>query len=72
MGGGAQGACELLLREAEGLAERLSVAEVTVFGLLRPRRYAEAIRDAFDPYGRQARAPRRRSAIPSARVSIRP
>lgn len=56
MGGGPQAACELVLREAENLAERLSIAEVTVFGLLRPRRYAEAIRDAFDPFGRQGRA----------------
>lgn len=56
MGGGTEGACELVLREAENLAERLSIAEITVFGLLRPRRYAEAIRDAFDPFGRQARA----------------
>lgn len=55
MGGGEEAACELALREAENLAERLSIAEVTVFGLLRPRRYAEAIRDAFDPFGRQAR-----------------
>jgi hypothetical protein len=55
LGGGEQAACELVIREAETLAERLSVAEVTVFGLLRPRRYAAAIRDAFDPYGRQAR-----------------
>ena len=55
-GGGQEAAAELLLREAENLAERLSIAEVTVFGLLRPRRYAEAIRDAFDPFGRQARA----------------
>jgi hypothetical protein len=56
MGGGEQAACELVLREAENLAERLSIAEVTVFGLLRPRRYAETIRDAFDPFGRQGRA----------------
>ncbi len=56
LGGGEQAACELLLREAEGLAERLSIAELSVFGLLRPRRYAEAIRDAFDPYGRRRRA----------------
>lgn len=56
MGGGSQAACELVLREAENLAERLSIAEVTVYGLLRPRRYAEAIRDAFDPFGRQGRA----------------
>lgn len=56
LGGGVQAACEVLLREAESLAERLSIAEVTVYGLLRPRRYAQAIRDAFDPYGRQGRA----------------
>jgi hypothetical protein len=56
MGGGEKAACELVLREAENLAERLSIAEVTVFGLLRPRRYAETIRDAFDPFGRQGRA----------------
>jgi hypothetical protein len=56
MGGGEQAACELVLREAESLAERLSIAEITVFGLLRPRRYGEAIRDALDPFGRQARA----------------
>lgn len=56
MGGGEEAACELVLREAENLAERLAMAEVTVFGLLRPRRYAEAIRDAFDPFGRQGRA----------------
>jgi len=56
MGGGEEAACELVLREAENLAERLSIAEVTVFGLLRPRRYAEAIRDAFDPFGRHGRA----------------
>jgi hypothetical protein len=55
LGGGIEAACELLLREAENLAERLSIAEVTVFGLLRPRRYAAAIRDAFDPYGRLSR-----------------
>lgn len=56
LGGGQGAACELLLREAEALGERLSLAEVTVFGLLRPRRYAEAVRDAFDPFGRSGRA----------------
>jgi hypothetical protein len=56
LGGGVEAACELVLREAENLAERLTIAEVTVFGLLRPRRYAAAIRDAFDPYGRHSRA----------------
>lgn len=56
LGGGDKGAFELLLREAESLAQRLSGAEITVFGLLGPRQYAEVIRDAFDPYGRQGRA----------------
>ena len=55
LGGGVEGACELLLREAESLAERLTIAEVSVFGLLRPRQYAALIRDAFDPFGRQSR-----------------
>jgi hypothetical protein len=55
LGGGTDAACELLLREAESLAERLTIAEVSVSGLLRPRQYAAAIRDAFDPFGRQAR-----------------
>ena len=56
LGGGEEAAYELLLREAESFAERLSLAELTVFGVLRPRQYAQVIRDAFDPYGRQARA----------------
>jgi type VII ESX secretion system EccE translocon-like protein len=56
LGGGTAAACELLLREAEGLAERLAIAEVSVTGLLRPRHYAAVIRDAFDPFGRHARA----------------
>ncbi len=56
LGGGDKGACELLLREAESLAQRLGTAEITVFGLLRPRQYAEVIRDAFDPFGHQGRA----------------
>lgn len=56
LGGGVEAACELLLREAESLAERLTIAEVSVTGLLRPRQYAGLLRDAFDPFGRQARA----------------
>jgi len=56
LGGGEEAACELLLREAESFAERLSLAELTVFGVLRPRQYGEVIRDAFDPFGRNARA----------------
>jgi hypothetical protein len=56
LGGGTEAACELVLREAEGLAKRLAAAEVAVLGLLRPRQYAALIRDAFDPFGRRARA----------------
>lgn len=55
LGGGTEGACALLLREAEGLAERLAMAEVEVSGILRPRQYAAVIRDSFDPFGRQSR-----------------
>ncbi len=56
LGGGDEGACELLKREAESVARRLGSADIKVFGLLRPRQYAEVIRDAFDPFGHQARA----------------
>jgi hypothetical protein len=51
LGGGDEGACELLLREADSLARRLGSAEIRVFGLLRPRQYAEVVRDGFDPFG---------------------
>ena len=70
LGGGVEGACELLLREAESLAERLTIAEVSVSGLLRPRQYAALIRDAFDPFGRQARA--RASLGPDGREGVEP
>jgi hypothetical protein len=60
LGGGTDAACELLLREAEALAERLTEVEVEVSGLLRPRQYAAVIRDAFDPFARSSRA---RSAL---------
>ena len=56
LGGGDEGACELLMREVEGLARRFGPAEIRVFGILRPRQYAEVIRDAFDPFGHQGRA----------------
>ena len=69
LGGGREAACALLVREAEGLAERLSLADVSVLGLLRPRRYAAAIRDAYDPYGRAARA---RAALGTEREGVEP
>ncbi len=70
LGGGVEGACELLMREAEALAQRLAAAEITVFGLLRPRQYAEVIRDSFDPFGHQGR---RRAALGDpARAGVDP
>ena len=46
------GACAVLLRELEGLAERLSAADVQVVGALRPGMLASAIRIAYDPWTR--------------------
>jgi hypothetical protein len=46
------GACSVLLRELEGLAERLTGAEVRVVGALRPGMLGVAIRVAFDPWSR--------------------
>jgi hypothetical protein len=46
------GASEVLLREVESLAERLSAADVHVVGALRPGMLATAIRVAFDPWSR--------------------
>jgi len=69
LGGGAQAGCELVLREAENLAEHLSIAEVVVHGLMRPNRFGEAIRNAFDPYGRAGRG---RAAIGGAGEGVDP
>jgi hypothetical protein len=55
LGGGVEASCALALREAEGLAERLALADVVVSGLLRPRQYAAHLRDAYDPFGRHGR-----------------
>ena len=46
------GACAVLLHELEGLAERLTAADVRVVGALRPGMVAAAIRVAFDPWSR--------------------
>jgi hypothetical protein len=54
-GGGVKAGCELAVHEAESLAERLAMAEVTVSGLLRPRQYAAHLRDSYDPFGRRGR-----------------
>jgi hypothetical protein len=55
LGGGVEAGCELALREAEGLAERLALADVVVSGLLRPRQYAAHLRNAYDPFARHGR-----------------
>jgi len=46
------GACTVLLRELEGLGERLGVADVRVVGALRPGMLGSALRVAFDPLSR--------------------
>ncbi len=46
------GACGVLLRELEALAERLTAADVQVVGALRPGMLAAAFRVAFDPWSR--------------------
>src|SRR5262245_40982861 len=46
------GACAVLLREVEALAERLTAADVRVVGALRPGMLAVAVRVAFDPWSR--------------------
>src|SRR5215217_4227501 len=46
------GACAVLLRELEALAERLTSADVRVVGALRPGLLAAAVRVAFDPWSR--------------------
>jgi hypothetical protein len=46
------GACGVLLRELEALAERLTGADVQVVGALRPGILAGAFRVAFDPWSR--------------------
>jgi hypothetical protein len=55
LGGGVAAACELALREAESLAERLELADIRVLGLLRSRQYAAHLRNAYDPFGRAGR-----------------
>jgi hypothetical protein len=46
------GACAVLLRELEGLAEHLGSADVHAVGALRPGMLGVAIRVAFDPWSR--------------------
>lgn len=70
LGGGVGAACELALREAESLAERLSLAEISVAGLLRPRQYAAHLRDAYDPFGRAGRE--RLALVDPAREGVEP
>jgi hypothetical protein len=50
--GGDDGACAVLLRELELLAERLAAADVQVVGVLRPGMLASTVRVAFEPWSR--------------------
>jgi hypothetical protein len=46
------GACSVLLRELEALAERLTAADLRVVGALRPGMLGVTVRVAFDPWSR--------------------
>jgi len=46
------GACSVLLRELEGLAEHLAAADVRVVGALRPGMLAATVRVSFDPWSK--------------------
>lgn len=70
LGKGDHGACALLMRELETLAERLVAADVQVQGALRPRMLARAIRDAYDPYGRTYR--NRLAAVAADHAGVHP
>jgi hypothetical protein len=56
LGGGDEGACAVLVRELELLAERLQGAQIGVRGVLRPSSLAKALRVAYDPWSRIALA----------------
>lgn len=56
VGGGDQGACEVLRRELAALSTKLLGAEITVEGALTPRLVARAVRTAFEPSCREALA----------------
>jgi len=64
LGGGDEGACGVLSRELELLAERLGNAQIGVRGALRPQTLAKALRIAYSPYERVALA---RIEAPEAR-----
>lgn len=55
-GGADAGACAVLMRELEILADRLSGADVQVAGVLRPGMLGKAIRVAYDPWSRAGSA----------------
>ena len=55
LGGGDEGALLVLADELDLLAHRLNQAGVIVAGVLNRRGLASAIRNGFDPFGRQLR-----------------
>jgi hypothetical protein len=55
MGGGEEGALELLASELGALIELLDAAGILVSGVLTRRGLAGQIRDAYDPFGRRSR-----------------
>jgi hypothetical protein len=70
LGGGEEGACRVLYRELELLAERLQAAQIAVRGALTPRALCKVLRLAFDPYCRVSLA--RGAAAEDANDGIAP
>lgn len=62
------GACTVLLREVEALAQRLASVDVRVVGVLRPGLLASAVRVAYDPWSRPGLA--RLAAVDTDRDGI--
>ena len=71
LGGGEEGACQVLHRELELLAERLQAAQIGVRGALRPQALCKVLRLAYDPYCRVALARRSKGELASDGVEPR-
>lgn len=69
MGGGDLGALAVLAAEVSQVAELLDAAGVTVTGVLTRRGAATAIRDAYDPWGRQQRERGGEEGLPAMNAS---
>ena len=62
-GGGALGACAVLMRELTALRPAITAAELRIESVLTPRELAEVIRTAYDPHATEPLASRRNHAL---------